>query len=292
MQSSRNGLPRQRCIRICKVTITEYKGLRWNRGSISAFSAGANTATLYVIITRVKGGGCTPPPSPARTNFSIMMECTPEISNCHSVSILCGYYYHTHPHPDRIRAQNSKFASRRMCTGTVCYVLYRGWGVVRWISQSTHGVAIADFWRTFYHEGKIRPGWWGWGVHTHPFHCSYHHVQSCSVRSSWEGRYHRLNMEVDLQRLFELHVTWCAQLYSLAETPQLPPSPHIWTCITRALLVSKDRRHLIVTQWQIHSPYFSSTPICTLWLWDGNGCSCRLCIGVHVFTPSYGVPHH
>ncbi len=40
----------------------------------------------------------------------------------------------------------------------------------------------------------------------------------------------------------------------------------------------------------IHSPYFISTPKYTLCLWDGNGC--RLCIGVHVFTPSYGVPHH
>jgi hypothetical protein len=33
---------------------------------------------------------------------------------------------------------------------------------------------------------------------------------------------HRLNMEVDLQNLFGLNVTWCAQLYSLAETPQPP----------------------------------------------------------------------
>ncbi len=32
-------------------------------------------------------------------------------------------------------------------------------------------------------------------------------------------------MGVDLQRLFGLHVTWCAQLYSLAETLQLPPLP-------------------------------------------------------------------
>ncbi len=32
---------------------------------------------------------------------------------------------------------------------------------------------------------------------------------------------HRLNMEVDLQSLFGLHVTWCAQLHSMAETP--PP---------------------------------------------------------------------
>ncbi len=38
-----------------------------------------------------------------------------------------------------------------------------------------------------------------------------------------------------------------AQLYSLAETPQLPPSPRIWTRITRTLLVSQDRRHLFVT---------------------------------------------
>ncbi len=60
---------------------------------------------------------------------------------------------------------------------------------------------------------------------------------------------HRLNMEVDLQSLFGLHVSWCAhsQMFSLAETPQLTPSPRIWTRITRALLVSKDRRHLFVT---------------------------------------------
>ncbi len=65
---------------------------------------------------------------------------------------------------------------------------------------------------------------------------------------------HRLKMEVDLQSLFGLHVTWCAQLFSLAEeTLQLPPSPRIWTRITRALLVSKDRRHLFVTpcSWPI-----------------------------------------
>ncbi len=55
---------------------------------------------------------------------------------------------------------------------------------------------------------------------------------------------HRLNMEVDIQSLFGLYVTWCVQLYSLAETPQPPP---IGTRITRALLVSKDRRHLFVT---------------------------------------------
>ncbi len=34
-----------------------------------------------------------------------------------------------------------------------------------------------------------------------------------------------LNLEVDLQSLFGLHGPWCAQLYSLAETPQTPPPP-------------------------------------------------------------------
>ncbi len=32
-------------------------------------------------------------------------------------------------------------------------------------------------------------------------------------------------MELDLQSLFRLHVTWCAQLFSLAESPQPSPSP-------------------------------------------------------------------
>jgi hypothetical protein len=38
---------------------------------------------------------------------------------------------------------------------------------------------------------------------------------------------HSLNMELDLKSLFGLQPP-CAQLYSLAETPQLPPSPRIW----------------------------------------------------------------
>ncbi len=50
-------------------------------------------------------------------------------------------------------------------------------------SQSTHRMAMATFWRTFHHDGKISPGWWGWGVHAPtPFHYIYHHVQSCGVQ--------------------------------------------------------------------------------------------------------------
>ncbi len=51
-----------------------------------------------------------------------------------------------------------------------------------------------------------------------------------SARCPFEeyGTYrHKLNMEVDIQSLFGLYVTWCAQLYSLAKTSQLPtPPPH------------------------------------------------------------------
>ncbi len=35
-------------------------------------------------------------------------------------------------------------------------------------NHKVHRVATAAFWRTFHHEGKISPGWWGWGVHAHP----------------------------------------------------------------------------------------------------------------------------
>ncbi len=59
---------------------------------------------------------------------------------------------------------------------------------------------------------------------------------------------HRLNMELDLQSIFGFHVTWCAQLYSLAVTRQ-PPIPQHLSSYTRALLISQDRRHLFVAPW-------------------------------------------
>jgi hypothetical protein len=55
-----------------------------------------------------------------------------------------------------------------------------------------------------------------------------------------------VDMELDLQSLFGL---LCAQMYSMAEIPQLPPLPPHLGSYTRALLVSKDRRHLFVTPW-------------------------------------------
>ncbi len=56
-------------------------------------------------------------------------------------------------------------------------------------------------------------------------------------------------MEVDLQSLSGLHVTWCAQLYSLTELrPRNSPLPlHLDSY--REILVSKDRRHLFVSPW-------------------------------------------
>ncbi len=37
-----------------------------------------------------------------------------------------------------------------------------------WCPRNTHREASAAFWRIFYHDGKISPAWWGWGVYAHP----------------------------------------------------------------------------------------------------------------------------
>jgi len=64
-----------------------------------------------------------------------------------------------------------------------------------------------------------------------------------------EPWHYRLNMEGDRSpKLFGLHVTWCAQLLLICWDP---PIPQHWDSYTRALLASKDRRHLFVTPWEI-----------------------------------------
>jgi hypothetical protein len=50
---------------------------------------------------------------------------------------------------------------------------------------------------------------------------------------------HRLNMELDTQNLFGLHVQCCAQQYSLAETLQ-PPPPRIWAYIREGAIGQPD----------------------------------------------------
>ncbi len=42
------------------------------------------------------------------------------------------------------------------------------WVLHRSSDHRVHRVETAAFWRTFSDEGKISPGWWGWGVHAHP----------------------------------------------------------------------------------------------------------------------------
>jgi hypothetical protein len=57
--------------------------------------------------------------------------------------------------------------------------------------------------------------------------------------------YTRLNMELDLQSLLGS----CVQLYSLAETPQLPPSPRIWAHILGRYWSAKVDAIHCVTPW-------------------------------------------
>jgi hypothetical protein len=67
--------------------------------------------------------------------------------------------------------------------------MYTSSRLPQFLPQSTHRVATAAFWRTFHHDGKIAQAGGGVHAHAHPFHTIYHHVQSCSVRSSWEDWY-------------------------------------------------------------------------------------------------------
>ncbi len=71
------------------------------------------------------------------------------------------------------------------------------------------------------------------GLHSHEY---LYRVLTC--------RRHRLNMELDLQSLFGLHVHSFTHWLSPRDPP--PPPPHLGL-YTRALLVSQDRRHLFVT---------------------------------------------
>ncbi len=63
------------------------KGLRRNRRSVSALSAGAYTTTLLMMVDRVKRGGRAPPPSSGWAEFTIMMECTLKSGHCQSSTL-------------------------------------------------------------------------------------------------------------------------------------------------------------------------------------------------------------
>jgi hypothetical protein len=68
-------------------------------GGVSALSAEAYTATLYVMVNIVKGGERAPPPprSPARADFTIMTECTLEIGQ----SFICLHVHVFHKNPEK-----------------------------------------------------------------------------------------------------------------------------------------------------------------------------------------------
>ncbi len=61
------------------------------------------------------------------------------------------------------------FSFFSLCIGYISHRLERRQqGEHLYFHLIDHRVATAAFWRTFSDEGKIGPGWWGWGVHAHP----------------------------------------------------------------------------------------------------------------------------
>jgi hypothetical protein len=131
--------------------------------------------------------------------------------------------------------------------------------------QSSHRVAIAPFWCTFHHDGKINPAWWGGGgCKPTPFHYINHRVQSCGVRSSWEGRYAPPIYTQPLYVLCEfshghygyvnLDVTWYNVQYALPY-PLVIHMPGICS----GLIISKlSETNYICISWQ--------PPSCICWL--------------------------
>ena len=63
------------------------------------------------------------------------------------------------------------------------------WWRARTGETTEYREAMAAFWRTFSHEGKISLGWCGWGVHAHPLSLHLPSPVKLSLRSSWVGRY-------------------------------------------------------------------------------------------------------
>ncbi len=74
-------------------------------------------------------------------------------------------------HPDTwvlrhpVRLAKFSINSFYSATRTKLYSVRSSWE--DWYHR-VHRVATSAFWRTFHHEGKISPGWWGWGVHATP----------------------------------------------------------------------------------------------------------------------------
>ncbi len=101
--------------------------------------------------------------------------------NSISGKIIKNYYWNRHGLQDLTadwRAQGMRPSTDQL----------QGWAVRLSQTQSTHRVEMTTFWRTFHHDGKISPAFWGRGEFTvtpTPFHYIYHHAQRCSVCSRW-----------------------------------------------------------------------------------------------------------
>jgi hypothetical protein len=87
---------------------------------------------------------------------------------------------------------------------------------------------IATVWRTFQHDGKISPAWWGWGGCTStPFHSIYNHLQSCGVCSSWEGWYTPPISTLPLYVLYARPLPTPLPAPFALWFPPLPPAPSL-----------------------------------------------------------------
>ncbi len=86
-----------------------------NRVSVSAHSAGAYTATLLVIVNVMKGGrrAVHPPPTPARANLTLTMECTPVSSRYYSVYSLYSVTLCAGPRKPDLRAKDGGWEAWR-----------------------------------------------------------------------------------------------------------------------------------------------------------------------------------
>ncbi len=64
-----------------------------------------------------------------------------------------------------------------------------------------------------------------------------------------ENSLYRFNHRLNIELIFKDYLGFCVQLYSMAETPQLPPPPLHLGSYTKAQMVIQDRRHLFATHW-------------------------------------------
>ncbi len=134
----------------------------------------------------------------------------------------------------------------------------------RYAPQSTHRVTIADFWRSFHHDGKSAQAGEGWWVHCTPtpFHSIYHHLQSCSVRSSWEGRHTPTISSLPLYVVCDTHRP--SQYKSLPPGRSPPAKLGRMTCWISSLVSSSVFRFTALTT--VNSQAFCTVHAVTLCL--------------------------